>query len=122
MIKLTSSWATTKVREFDGSGVHRIGTPGDIASGEWLLGEASVKDMAVSKMQVVLDRSIIDEAYLECAQRRIEALPLFDAPASAPVDGRPAARRQAYAGLTPTVPVTETTAAPTPDGEVDGWN
>ena len=82
MIKLTSSWATTKVREFDGSGVHRIGTPGDIASGEWLLGEASVKAMAVSKMPVVLDRSIIDEAYLECAQRRIEALPLFDAPAT----------------------------------------
>jgi len=86
MIKLTSSWATTKVREFDESGVHRIGTPGDIASGEWLLAEASVKDMAVSKMPVVFDRSIIDEAYLECAQRRIEALPMFDAPAT-PADG-----------------------------------
>jgi hypothetical protein len=86
MINLTSSWATTKVREFDESGVHRIGTPGDIASGEWLLREASVQGMAVSKMPVVFDRTIIDEAYVECAQRRIEALPMFDAPAT-PADG-----------------------------------
>lgn len=82
MHKLTSSWATTKVREFDGSGVHRIGTPGDIASGEWLLGEASIKGVTVSKMPVDFDRLIIDEAYIECARRRIDALPMFDSPAT----------------------------------------
>ena len=82
MNKLTPSWATNKVREFDGSGVHRVGTPGDIASGEWLLSEASMKGMTVSKMPVGFDRTIIDEAYLECAQRRIEALPMFDSPAT----------------------------------------
>lgn len=73
MNKLTPSWATNKVREFDGSGMHRVGTTGDSASGEWLLSEASMKGMTVSKMPVGFDRAIIDEAYLECAQRRIEA-------------------------------------------------
>lgn len=86
MNKLTSSWATTKVREFDNSGVHRIGTPGDIASGEWLLGEASIKGVTVLKMPIAFDRTIIDEAYVEYAQQRIEALPMFDAPAT-PANG-----------------------------------
>jgi hypothetical protein len=86
MNKLTSSWATAKVREFDSSGVHRIGTPGDRASGEWLLGEASIKGVTVARMPVFFERTIIDEAYVECAQERIEALPMFDAPAT-PANG-----------------------------------
>ncbi len=41
-----------------------------------------MKGIHVEKMPVALDRMIIEEAYVECAQRRIEALPMFDAPAT----------------------------------------
>jgi len=79
---LTSSWISKKVSEFDGSGIHRVGTPGDLRSGEWLLSEASVPGMDIAKIPVGFDRTIVDEAYVECSQRRIEALPIFDSPAT----------------------------------------
>lgn len=82
MKNLTSSWATARVREFDGSGVHRIGTPGDLASGEWLFREASMQGLDVVKIPVSFEQVTVDEAYVECAQRRLEALPMFDAPAT----------------------------------------
>jgi hypothetical protein len=82
MHTLSASWVARLVHEFDHSGVHRVGTPGDISSGQWLLSEAAKEAADVAKMPVVLDRTIVDEAYLECSQRRIEALPMFDSPAT----------------------------------------
>ena len=82
MNQLTSSWVSKIVREFDGSGSHRVGTPGDICSGEWLLNEASMKGMSVTKMPITLDRIVVEEAYIECSHRRIESLPMFDSPAT----------------------------------------
>lgn len=75
------------VSAFDVSGIHRIGLPGDYASGEWLAAEAAKTGAVVSRMAVPFQRTIIDEAYLECAGHRIDGLPMFDAPAAARVSG-----------------------------------
>jgi hypothetical protein len=34
---LTTTWAARLVAAFDASGVHRVGTPGDLASGTFVL-------------------------------------------------------------------------------------
>ncbi len=80
MNELTSSWASKIVREFDDSGMHRVGAAGDLSSGERLLNEVSMKGINATKMPVSLDRIIVEEAYVECAHRRIESLPMFDSP------------------------------------------
>ena len=38
---LTTTWAADLVAAFDASGVHRVGTPGDLASGAWFAEEAA---------------------------------------------------------------------------------
>jgi hypothetical protein len=46
MKEYTSSRAAQLVAAFDLSGIHRVGTPGDFASGEWLENEAGATGAA----------------------------------------------------------------------------
>lgn len=83
MSEFTASRAARLVSAFDVSGIHRVGTPGDFASGEWLESEARATGVAVSRMPVNVNRTVVDEAYLECAGQRIDGLPMFDSPPTA---------------------------------------
>ncbi len=78
MTGFTASRAARLVSAFDLSGIHRVGTPGDFASGEWLGGEAAATGAAVSRMPVTVNRTVVDEAYIDCAGQRIDGLPMFD--------------------------------------------
>ena len=49
------------------SGIHRVGTPGDFASGAWFEGEAATSGIAVSRMPVPIQRTVVEDAYIECA-------------------------------------------------------
>jgi hypothetical protein len=78
MKEYTSSRVAKLVAAFDLSGIHRVGTPGDFASGEWLESEAGASGAAVSRIPVGVNRTVVDEAWLECAGLRIDGLPMFD--------------------------------------------
>jgi hypothetical protein len=82
MFRLTTSWAAQRVAAFDASGLHRVGAPGDLASGEWLLSEIAMSGAEISCMPVPIARTIVEDAYLECAGIRIDGLPMFDSPAT----------------------------------------
>ena len=86
--QFTAAWAARLVATFDASGIHRVGMPGDHTSGAWFESEAAAKGIDVSRMASPLQRTIVDEAYLECAGLRIDGLPMFDAPATAGVTGK----------------------------------
>lgn len=77
-----AAWAAGFAEAFDRSGLHRIGQPGDFASGDWLAREAATSGLAVSRGEVLFERTDIEEAWIECAGRRIDGLPMFDAPAT----------------------------------------
>jgi len=85
---MTTDRAARLVAAFDASGVHRASTPGDTASGAWLVEEAQRSGAAVTRMAVRLDRTVIASAYLECGGLRIDGLPMFDAPPASEVKGR----------------------------------
>ena len=85
---LTTTWAARLVVAFDASGVHRVGTPGDLASGTWLAAEAAQSGVAMARLPVPIQCTRVEEAYLACAGLRIDGLPMFDAPACAGVSGR----------------------------------
>ena len=76
----TAATAARLVAAFDASGVHRASTPGDSASGSWLCDEAARSGAAVSRVAVPLDRTVVDEAFLQCAGVRLDGLPMFDTP------------------------------------------
>jgi len=76
------------VAAFDASGIHRVGTPGDLASGAWFEGEAAQSGVAISRMPVPIQRTIVEEAYLECEGLRIDGLPMFDSPSTSGVSGK----------------------------------
>ncbi|MEO8441843.1 MAG: hypothetical protein ABI547_05105, partial [Betaproteobacteria bacterium] len=80
MIEFTTSRAAQLVAAFDSSGIHRVGTPGDFASGDWLAAEAGAAGATVSRMPVPVNRTIVGETYIECTGRRIDGLPMFDSP------------------------------------------
>ncbi|MEO7729262.1 MAG: hypothetical protein ABIS45_18575 [Burkholderiales bacterium] len=80
MKEFTASHAAQLVSAFDVSGIHRVGTPGDFASGEWLEGEAVATGAAVTRMPVAVNRTVVHEAYIDCAGQRIDGLPMFDSP------------------------------------------
>jgi len=80
MTKLDSTWVAQRVAAFDGSGIHRIGAPGDFTSGTWFEREAAVGGVTVSRMPVAFNHLIIDEAWLECAGMRVDGMPMFDSP------------------------------------------
>lgn len=83
MTKFTASWAARLVSAFDASGVHRMCAPGDMASGEWLCDEAAKAGADVARMRVTTERTVVDEAYIECAGERFDGLPMFDSPPTA---------------------------------------
>ena len=84
---LTTTWAADLIAAFDASGVHRVGTPGDLASGTWFAAEAAQSGVAVVRLPVPIQYTHVEEAYLACAGLRIDGLPMFDAPACAGVSG-----------------------------------
>ncbi len=84
---LDAAWAAGLVAAFDASGVHRMCTPGDFASGAWFEAEAARIGAAVTRMPVPTQRTVIHEAYLECGGHRIDGLPMFDSPAMAGLAG-----------------------------------
>lgn len=79
----TAAHAARLVACFDASGVHRASNPGDYASGEWLCAEAAITGAVVARMPVQLDRTVVDEACLQCGTVRIDGLPMFDTPPTA---------------------------------------
>ena len=87
LAKFSTAWAAQHVAAFDGSGVHRMGAPGDYASGAWFEAEAAATGAVVSRIPVPTHRTVISEAYLECAGIRIDGLPMFDSPACAGLSG-----------------------------------
>ncbi len=84
MTEFTPAWVAQLVAAFDASGIHRVGTPGDLASGAWFESEATKSGAAVLRMPVPIQHTIIEEAWLECANLRIDGLPMFDSPATSP--------------------------------------
>ncbi len=68
------------VAAFDSSGIHRVGWPGDFTSGEWLAAEARAAGAEVSRMPVAVNRTLVEETYIECAGQRIDGLPMYDSP------------------------------------------
>jgi hypothetical protein len=84
---LTTTWAARLVAAFDASGVHRVGTPGDLASGAWFAAEAAQIGVPIARLPVPIQCTRVEEAYLACAGLRIDGLPMFDAPACAGVSG-----------------------------------
>lgn len=90
MTHFTASEVARLVRAFDHSGIHRASTPGDEASGEWLAAQTRLTGATVTRMAVRLERTVIDDAYLLCANERIDGLPMYDSPATA-ADGISAA-------------------------------
>lgn len=87
MTQFTATWAAQLVAAFDASGVHRVGTPGDLASGTWFENEAVKTGAEVSRMAVPIQRTLVDDAWLECAGLRIDGLPMFDSPPAPELSG-----------------------------------
>src|SRR3954470_12158410 len=83
MMDFTASYAARLVAEFDSSGIHRVGTPGDSASGEWLAAAARAAGAETSRMPVAVNRTLVEAAYIECEGQRIDGLPMFDSPPTA---------------------------------------
>ena len=76
------------LRSWDSQGFHRTGTPGDHAGADWLGAEARGLGAAVEEEVFTLDRLDPGEAFVEVGGRRIEGVPVFDAPATDGVSGR----------------------------------
>lgn len=87
LARMDAAWAAQLVAAFDASGVHRMCTPGDFASGAWFEAEAAQTGAAVVRMPVPTQRTVIHEAYLDCAGHRIDGLPMFDSPSCTDVSG-----------------------------------
>ncbi|HYC46825.1 MAG TPA: hypothetical protein VED01_15225 [Burkholderiales bacterium] len=83
----SASWAARLVCAFDATGLHRASTRGDYASGEWLTAQAREAGATVSTMPVALPRTIVEDAFVELAGRRIDGLPMFDSPPAPLVEG-----------------------------------
>jgi hypothetical protein len=75
----TADW----LRAWDSHGFHRTGTEGDEAGAAWLEREAAALGAAVTSEAFTLDRVDPVDAFVELAGQRIDAVPVFDAPAGA---------------------------------------
>jgi hypothetical protein len=75
---------------WDAQGTHRTASAGDAAGAEWLARQAAALGATVSIEEFPLDRFDPVTAFLEFGGKRIEAVPVFDAPATtaAGVSGR----------------------------------
>ncbi len=87
-MEFTRAWAAQLVAAFDASGIHRVGTPGDLASGAWFEAETAKSGAAVSRVPVPIQRMVVDEAYVECTGLRIDGLPMFDSPPAPGISGK----------------------------------
>src|SRR4051794_34267817 len=75
---------------WDAQGPHRTATAGDAAGADWLAAEAVALGAEVSMEEFRLERLDPVACFLEIGATRIEAVPVFDAPATgaAGVHGR----------------------------------
>ena len=76
------------LQAWDGQGIHRTGTAGDAAGATWLAAEAAALGAVVSVEEFTLDRIDPGPCHLDIDGMRIEAVPVFDAPATAGIEGR----------------------------------
>ncbi|HEU0217824.1 MAG TPA: hypothetical protein VFQ90_14295 [Stellaceae bacterium] len=67
-------------RAWDDQGTHRTGTAGDAAGAEWLAAEARALGADTAIEEFTFSRLDPVTAYLEIAEQRIDAVPVFDAP------------------------------------------
>jgi hypothetical protein len=67
---------------WDGQGIHRTATVGGRAGAAWLAREAAALGAQATIEEFALDRLAPVECFLELNGRRIEAIPVFDAPAT----------------------------------------
>ncbi len=88
MTVIDSNWVAQRVAAFDSSGIHRIGEPGDSASGAWFEREAIIDGVTVSRMPVAFNHLSVDAAWIECAGMRIDGLPMFDSPPADAIAGQ----------------------------------
>jgi hypothetical protein len=74
--------AASWLQSWDAQGTHRTGTASDAAGAEWLAAEARSLGAEVTIEEFALDRLDPVASYLELGDKRIEAVPVFDAPAT----------------------------------------
>ena len=67
---------------WDGQGIHRTGTIGGAAGAAWLAREVSALGAEVTVEEYTLERLDPVECFVELDGRRVEAVPVFDAPAT----------------------------------------
>ncbi|HLN25272.1 MAG TPA: hypothetical protein VN808_05175 [Stellaceae bacterium] len=72
--------AANWLEAWDAQGVHRTGTEGDRAGADWLAGEAATLGAEVTVEELLFERVDPIEAYLDIGGKRIEGVPVFDAP------------------------------------------
>jgi hypothetical protein len=73
-----AAWLTA----WDGQGIHRTGTAGDLAGAEWLGRQAAALGAEVWIEEFALDRLDPVNCFVEFGVRQIVAVPVFDAPAT----------------------------------------
>jgi len=78
------------LQAWDSQGTHRTGTPGDLAGAAWLAEQAQALGASAITETFALDRLDPLAAFLDCDGQRIDAVAVFDAPATpdAGVTGR----------------------------------
>lgn len=72
------------LRAWDSQGLHRTGTDSDEAGAAWLAREAAALGADVASETFSLDRIDPVAAYVEIDGRRIDGVPVFDAPPTGP--------------------------------------
>jgi hypothetical protein len=98
----TTTWAAGLVAAFDASGVQRVGTPGELASGTWLAAEAALSSVAIARLSVPAIpahglRSLYDVCQ-RCLDGQLDAFFVaFEAPYA--IEGAPPWARPADSGL-----------------------
>ncbi len=109
---------------WDGQGIHRTATTGDEAGTDWLAHEAAAlgaRAAVPTAVQVAIEEFALDRldpiaAFLEVRGARIDAVPVFDAPAS---DGAGVTGRLGFAGGNAEILVAELSPGAVYSGELE---
>jgi hypothetical protein len=101
---------------WDAQGIHRTATPGDEAGADWLAQEAAALGADVAIEEFALDRLDPATAFLEIGGERIEAVPVFDAPAT---DAGGVTGRLGFAGAAADIAVAELSPRAVYSGEYE---
>jgi len=72
--------AAQLIEEYDRQGIHRTGSKADDLSARWLAAHARRLGAKVKLESFALDRLDLQPSFLEASGRRIEGIPIFDAP------------------------------------------